>query len=654
MLTTKKCLSNQQSENYYARQKHETEYYNGGEWYGKGSAELGLYGKVENESQFRNLYKGFSPDGTEKLAQNAGKESRIAAFDLCFSAIKDTSLIMAFGDKKERDEIWKAHIDSVKETLDLIENEYAFARRGRGGNNLEKGSFVIKLCHHIDSRAHDPDMHTHATVMNGVLTHDKKLRSPNTREFYDGEGFIKEWGKVYRDLMEPKVQKLGYQTKKDGEFYKIQGFTDEQRKTFSQRREEIESYLHARGENTGTYAAQKANFETRSRKVEKSFKDLQPIWRKEGEKIGLNPEYIKSIKTEVVHQKTLSKAQDKHVYQEKTHDLPKRFQAWKKEQVHSNHEYPVLETKQSKVGNEWFKPRAVKLIKAAEAEFLRKGKAFNQEELVSSAMKIDRKNKEGLKNYAFSKVLGKDYVGKLEGSLFKKFTYTKDELDLVAQKYIGNKTRFSMFNSKQQLINQDGKYISREVLAENRKLNFLIDSGKGSLYSHVKKETAWNILRNAEGSNKKALNLTTNKDRISFYRLDNSQVALANKVWKKEHYKVIGINLSKSGAKDFQKQTGIKSHSLAKLKHELFSKKTVNVGKKSVMIVSDSWKLSNSQKLELCEYATSRNAKLVFLESSNTNKAILPSRSQQTQEIKLWQTNKKQVKHDINNSLWSQ
>ena len=66
-----------------------------GHWVGSGAEQLGLIGQAITTQSLKNLLSGFSPDGKEKLVNNAGKDSRQKGYDFTFSAPKDVSVLWA-------------------------------------------------------------------------------------------------------------------------------------------------------------------------------------------------------------------------------------------------------------------------------------------------------------------------------------------------------------------------------------------------------------------------------------------------------------------------------------------------------------------------------------------------------------------------------
>jgi conjugative relaxase-like TrwC/TraI family protein len=147
---------------YYERQvaQGRDDYYAGrgespGRWTGRGGEILGLAGQVDKDG-FAALMEGRHP-GTGERLRRVGGRSKVAAFDLTFSAPKSVSVLFAVGGPALSRALVEAHEAAVDAALDYLAREACRVRRGRGGVRREVGAgFVSAGYRHRMSRAEDP------------------------------------------------------------------------------------------------------------------------------------------------------------------------------------------------------------------------------------------------------------------------------------------------------------------------------------------------------------------------------------------------------------------------------------------------------------------------------------------------------------------
>ena len=119
---------------------------------------------------------GRAPLDERELAGFIARESRqktraVAGFDLTFSPVKSVSALWAVADQATAAAIERAHNAAVADALAFIERRALFTREGRGGvRQVEVRGLVATAFTHRDSRAGDPDLHTHVAVANKVQT----------------------------------------------------------------------------------------------------------------------------------------------------------------------------------------------------------------------------------------------------------------------------------------------------------------------------------------------------------------------------------------------------------------------------------------------------------------------------------------------------
>ena len=157
---------------YYERQvaQGRDDYYSGrgespGRWTGSGAETLRLGGHVDDDG-FMALMEGRDP-GTGERLKRVGGRSKVAAFDLTFSAPKSVSVLFAIGEPALAGAFVEAHESAVDAALGYLEREACRVRRGHGGVRQEIGQgFVAAAYRHRMSRAEDPQLHTHVVAAN--------------------------------------------------------------------------------------------------------------------------------------------------------------------------------------------------------------------------------------------------------------------------------------------------------------------------------------------------------------------------------------------------------------------------------------------------------------------------------------------------------
>ena len=157
---------------YYERQvaQGRDDYYSGrgespGRWTGAGAEALRVGGQVDDDA-FMALMEGRDP-GTGERLKRVGGRSKVAAFDLTFSAPKSVSVLFAIGEPALAGALVEAHKSAVDAAVGYLEREACRVRRGRGGVRREVGEgFVAAAYRHRMSRAEDPQLHTHVVAAN--------------------------------------------------------------------------------------------------------------------------------------------------------------------------------------------------------------------------------------------------------------------------------------------------------------------------------------------------------------------------------------------------------------------------------------------------------------------------------------------------------
>lgn len=201
---------------YYAQQvgKGACEYYLGvgeapGRWSGRGLERLGIAaGSEVTEAQLEALF-GRALDPSTGEALGAGwRADGVTGFDLCFSAPKSVSALWALAEGDISAQVRAAHAAAVGAALDYLDGHAAFSRTGRDGVlQVDTAGFAAATFEHRTSRAGDPQLHTHALVVNKLLCPDGTWRAIDAREIYAHK---KSTGTLYQAALRAELtRRLG-------------------------------------------------------------------------------------------------------------------------------------------------------------------------------------------------------------------------------------------------------------------------------------------------------------------------------------------------------------------------------------------------------------------------------------------------------------
>ncbi len=191
-----------------------TEYYLGvgeapGRWHGRGLDELGLVlgGRVD-ERQLEALFaRGLHPGTGDRLGR-AWRADAVTGFDLTFSAPKSVSALWALGDTDVAVAAMGAHRAAVEAGLAYLDTHAGLSRRGTDGvEQVQTAGLAVALFDHRTSRAGDPQLHTHALVINKVRCADGTWRTLDATELFHHK---KSAGMIYQAALRNEMrQRLG-------------------------------------------------------------------------------------------------------------------------------------------------------------------------------------------------------------------------------------------------------------------------------------------------------------------------------------------------------------------------------------------------------------------------------------------------------------
>lgn len=231
----------------------------------------------------------------------AGMRQAVAGFDLTFSVPKSVSVLWGIADAATQERIAEAHQSAVADVLDFFEREVAATRAGVSDGHgavaqVEVVGVAAVAYDHYDSRAGDPQLHTHLVVSNKVMTPlDGRWRSLDGRPVFASiAGLSAHYNAVLADRL---AQNLGvhWELRQRGADrnpqWEITGVSDELIKEFSSRTREIEiakdrliaeyvaTHGHMPSEKTIVVLRAEATLATRPPKETRSLADLTDQWR---------------------------------------------------------------------------------------------------------------------------------------------------------------------------------------------------------------------------------------------------------------------------------------------------------------------------------------------------------------------------------------
>jgi hypothetical protein len=146
--------------------------------------------RTEVAREFFLAEHGREPMDARELAGQIAKDSRprtqtVAGYDLTFSPVKSVSTFWAVAEPAVAAAIERAHQAAVQDALAFIEKHALFTRTGpQGIRQVDVRGLVATAFTHRDSRAGDPDLHTHVAVANKVQTLDGRWLSIDGRVLF--------------------------------------------------------------------------------------------------------------------------------------------------------------------------------------------------------------------------------------------------------------------------------------------------------------------------------------------------------------------------------------------------------------------------------------------------------------------------------------
>ena len=269
------------ADDYYAKEGEASE------WQGRGAEALGLSGPVESQ-RFRELLAGrVHPQApAARGATRQDMNSRIG-IDLTFSAPKSVSIQALVGGDPS---IVRAHDLAVARALAATEDLAAARKKVNGKSRVERTrNLVVAKFRHETSRERDPQLHTHAVVLNLTQRGDGEWRALRNDEIIKTTRYL---GAVYRAELAAELQRAGYVLRHEREgFFELAHIDRHQLAAFSRRAERIEKRLADSGLTLDTASSeekQRIKLETRPRKTPTDRAALFREWRERAREVGID------------------------------------------------------------------------------------------------------------------------------------------------------------------------------------------------------------------------------------------------------------------------------------------------------------------------------------------------------------------------------
>lgn len=262
--------------------------------------DFGVVRLQEDLMNFARLINGLHPSGGQKLVRNAGEKKRVAFHDFTLSPPKSVSVLWSQADARTRRSIEAAQYRGAREFLDFMSRK-SYTRIGKGGVVKVPAPLQAVLFIHYSSREDDPQLHIHCVVFNVCEFADGHTGALETAEMMRWTGAASS---LYHVTLAFEIQKLGFGIEKKDHLFEVAGVPQEVCLAFSQRRQKIlaavRHKMQYRDGGAEVLQASRAMFqtatlETRSRKSESVYNQLDDVWNARGAALGFTQAQVKAL-----------------------------------------------------------------------------------------------------------------------------------------------------------------------------------------------------------------------------------------------------------------------------------------------------------------------------------------------------------------------
>ncbi|MFC8501264.1 MobF family relaxase [Pedococcus sp. NPDC057267] len=265
-----------------------------------------MLGMLQDPLTGQPLGRPPQPDRAQLIGPSGrvGKSAKtVAGFDLTFSAPKSVSVAWALADDATRERIHAAHRAAIEDVLAYAERHVFTTRTGAGGVVSQDVRGVIAAAFdHWDSRAGDPQLHTHVVVLNRVqAVSDGGWRTLDSKALFRATVGLSE---LYNAVLADRLTvELGWawearqRPRSAAPAWEVAGVPEALMDEFSQRAHQIETATeHLVGEFVASHGRrpstdevlrlrQQATLSTRPEKERHSLHDLVAGWLARAERI---------------------------------------------------------------------------------------------------------------------------------------------------------------------------------------------------------------------------------------------------------------------------------------------------------------------------------------------------------------------------------
>lgn len=292
-----------------------------GTWEGLGAERLGLAGLPILKGEMEKLANCIHPKTGEKIGKKSKNGLDDAYLKTSLSAPKDFSLVYFLDESLGQKALEEDYRYAVKETLNFME-QFCLTKVNSNNEMKQAGLIIANISHEtarptkekekVSILRPDPQKHEHSLISRLVVDEDGKVSALHNRLYFHNQVMI---GAFFRKELGNRLAKRGYQLTRRTEYvdrdtkgsysknqqkvkintWAIDGITDEHRKYFSKRNNEIEALAQKFGAETAIAKDLIAN-DYKQAKFNYERGELIKEWKNDAQKIGLTNEYLQSIK----------------------------------------------------------------------------------------------------------------------------------------------------------------------------------------------------------------------------------------------------------------------------------------------------------------------------------------------------------------------